>query len=393
VSSQQILCALAPDEPFAGETRHRESVASVEQRYDAAGLWVAIFVTFGWQLVGVVPIVIDCWLRYGFAASGAVTCLVFTLLGIAAAVVALRGGRGPALPVIVCPILLAGSVAGSLMAPYGVLGHFNWAFTMVGWFAVLALWRRPLGELIAFYTANLLAGGILLAVAGDASRVNVARFLALCCGITALQMTVFAGSRMVTGMARRAAEAEYAAGRTRSASITAETVQAARRARYETVSGTVAHLLDGLARGRLDLTDPSARQEVAVAVTRLRRYLVESDEVPDRLWHELQACADAAERRGVAVDLVPPSGLIPPLPVSIRRAVTEPIIAVLAATATRARVTVVSDPAGLAVAIVADAQLDTPVTSQHEAVEASQDADGDLLWVQARWISSSASPS
>jgi hypothetical protein len=135
------------------------------------------------------------------------------------------------------------------------------------------------------------------------------------------------------------------------------------------------------------------RQEVAVAVTRLRRYLVESDEVPDQLWHELQVCADAAERQGIAVDLVPPAGLIPMLPVNVRRALTEPIIAALAATATRARITVVASPGEVVVAVLADARLDDAPPSLHGAVESSQDTEGEMLWLQARWMSPSASPS
>jgi hypothetical protein len=301
------------------------------------------------------------------------------------------GGYGPALPLAVCPILLAGSVIGSLVAPDGVVGHFNWPFTTVGWFAVLALWRRPLADLIAFYVANVAAGAIIMVVMGESGRLSLARFIALCCGISALQVTVFVGSRMVTAMARRGAEAEDEVARTRAAQIAAEAVQAARRSRYETITGTVAHLLDGLATGQLDLTERSARQQAAVAVTRLRRYLVESDDVPDQLWHELQACADAAERRGVAVDLMTPAGQIPPLPVDIRRALTEPVIAVLAATATKARVTVVACPDEVVVAVLADAPLDSSVPSLHEDVEFSHDAEGELLWAQARWTSPSAS--
>ena len=384
-----------PSEPVSGDLPAiTESVATVEQRYDRAGLWVAIVVTFGWYLAGVAPVVVKGWLRYGLNASGAVTWLLFAVLGVVAAVVVLRGGgRGPGLPLVICPILLAGSVLGSLVSPDGVLGHFDWPFTMVGWFAVLALWRRQLPELIAFYAANVMAGGVILATLGEASRVNVGRFIALCCGISALQITVFCGTRMVIAMARRGAEAADELARTRSANIAAEAVQAARRSRYETITGTVAHLLEGLAVGQLDLTDRSARQEVAVAVTRLRRYLVESDEVPDRLWHELQVCADAAERQGIAVDLVAPAGLIPTLPVDVRRALTEPIIAALAATATKARITVVASPGEVVVAILADARLDAPPPGLHGAVESSHDAEGDMLWLQARWMSPSASPS
>jgi len=384
----------APGERAAGRAGSSESVASVEQRYDQAGLWVAIVVTFGWYAAGVAPVVVDSWLHYGIKASGALTWLVFAVLGVTAAVVVLRGGgRGPALPLVICPILLAGSVLGSLVSPDGVLGHFNWPFTMVGWFAVLALWRRQLAELVAFYAANVMVGGFVLVMLGEASRVNVGRFIALCCGISALQLTVFCGSRMVTAMARRGAEAADELARTRSAQIAAEAVQAARRSRYEMITGTVAHLLDGLANGQLDLTDRSARQEVAVAVTRLRRYLVESDEVPDQLWHELQVCADAAERHGIAVDLVAPVGVVPTLPVDVRRALTEPIIAALAATATKARITVIASRDEVVLAIVADGRLDSPPPCLHEAVESSYDAEGEMLWLQAQWISPSTSPS
>jgi hypothetical protein len=395
LAPQPVAAQAVPSEPVSGDQPAiTESVTTVERRYDRAGLWVAIVVTFGWYLAGVAPVVVDSWLRYGLNASGAVTWLVFAVLGAVAARVVLRGGgRGPCLPLVICPILLAGSVIGSLVSPDGVLGHFDWPFTMVGWFAVLALWRRKLPELIAFYAANVMAGGAILATLGEASRVNVGRFIALCCGISALQITVFCGTRMVTAMARRGAEAAGELARTRSMNIAAEAVQAARRSRYETITGTVAHLLEGLAVGQLDLTDLSARQEVAVAVTRLRRYLVESDEVPDQLWHELQVCADAAERQGIAVDLVAPAGQIPALPVDVRRALTEPIIAALAATATKARITVVASSGEVVVAILADARLDAPPPSLHRAVESSHDADGEMLWLQARWMSPSASPS
>jgi hypothetical protein len=395
-SSPEELVSIAPAlrEPLGRQLEPRESVANVEQRYDRAGLWVAIVVTFGWQLAGVAPVVVQSLLRYGLAASGAVTWLVFTALGAAAAAVVSRGGgHSLALPFAVCPILLAGSVVGSLMAPDGVIGHFNWQFAVAGWFAVLALWRRRLTELLSFYAANVLAGGVILAVAGEANRISVGRFIALCCGISALQITVFAGARMVTAMARRAAQAEDELARTRSAHIAAEAVQAARRVRYEMITGTVAHLLEGLATDQLDLGGRDARQQVAVAVTRLRRYLVESDDVPDRLWHELRACADAAERQGIAVDLVAPAGQVPQLPLDVRRALTEPIISALAATAAKARITVIAYADQVAVAILADAQPISPVPCLHEAVECSHDADGELLWVQARWTEPSASPS
>lgn len=54
-----------------------------------------------------------------------------------------------------------------------------------------------------------------------------------------------------------------------------------------------------------------------MSVTRLRRDLADTDDVPDPLIHELRACADALERHGIAVDLISPAGTIPILPAGI----------------------------------------------------------------------------
>lgn len=130
-----------------------------------------------------------------------------------------------------------------------------------------------------------------------------------------------------------------------------------------------------------------------MAVGRLRRYLAEGDNVPNQLSHELNACADAAERRGIAVDLIAPVGTVPMLPIDIRRALTEPIIQVLAAATAQARITVVASPSSCAVAIVADAPKELSLKSLHEAVQLDQDAGGELLWVQASWTGQSPLPS
>jgi len=366
----------------------------VEERYDRGGLWVAIMVMFGWQLIGVLPVVVSAWLKYGLTGSGAVIWLVYMVAGMVSAIVVLRGGgRTPLLALIVCPILLAGAVLGARASPSGFFGHYNWAFSVSGWFALVTLWRRRLAELIAFFAANTAVGIGMLIALGETDRVSVAMFIIFACGTSVLQITIFVGSKAVAATARRGAEAEEALARTRTARLAAEAVQAARRASYETIRETVAELLEGLVAGQLDLTEPNNRQQVAIAVTRLRRYLVETDEVLDQLSHELQACADAAERGGIAVDLVAPAGAIPPLPLDVRRALTDPIIQVLGATATRARITVVASASDIAVAIVADACLEVPIHTMHDAVQVTQDAEGTLLWVQASWTGPSPSPS
>jgi hypothetical protein len=320
--------------------------------------------------------------------------LVFAVVGGVSAWIVLRGGgQSMALPLVVCPILLVGALIGSLSARYGFFGPYNWPFTVTGWFALVALWRHRLAALIAFFVANTLVGLAALVALGQTDRPSVARFIMLCAGVSILEITIFVGSRAVAATARRGAEAQDVLAWTRTKRLAAEAVQAARRNRYETIRETVAPLLDSLATGRLDLADPAVRQEVAVAVGRLRRFLVENDEVPDPLSHELRACADAAERRGIAVDLIASTGAIPALPVQVRRALTEPVIRVLAATAKTARITVVASPAEVVVAIIADAHLQAQLSATHDAVQVAQDAEGELLWVQAQWSIQSLSRS
>jgi hypothetical protein len=369
-----------------------QPAASVEEGYDHGGLWAAIIVMFGWQVIAVLPTVVSGWRAHGLVGSGAGIWLIYMALGGVSAWVTLRGGgQSPALPLVVCPILLAGVAIGSLTSPGGFFGFYNWPFTSCGWFALVALWRRRLAELLAFFAANTLVGAAMLVVLHETDRPSVARFIVEAVSSSILEITIFVGGKTVAAMARRGAEAEEALARARIARLAAEAVQAARRVNYESIKGTVAQLLGRLAAGELDVAEPATRQLVAVAVTRLRRYLVETDEVPDQLSHELHACADAAERRGIAVDLMAPVGSVPPLPVGVRRALTDPVIQVLGATATRARITVVAAETGIAVAAVADACLEVPIEATHDAVEVTEDAEGGLLWVQASWTDRSPS--
>ncbi len=371
-----------------------QPVTGVVERYGRGSLWAAILVTLGWHFVSVLPVVITGWLQFGPATSGAAIWLVYLLAGLISAVVALRGGgQSPLLGLLICPVLLAGVVLGALAVRAGFFDHLNWPFSVSGWFALIALWRRRLRELIAFFVLNAVAGLCVMVSIGQTDRVSLARFIVLCCGVSFLQITLLVGSRAVTAMAGRGAGAEAAVARTRTKQIAADAVQAGRRARYQAVRETVADLLQGLATGQLDLSDPGTRQRIALAVTRLRRELVETDEVPDPLSHELRACADAAERRGIAVDLVAPAGTVPSLPVELRRALTEPVISMLAAATTQARITVVASPDEVVLAVLADATLTELPTSRHAGIELSADMEGDLPWVEARWTGPSRSRS
>jgi hypothetical protein len=94
----------------------------------------------------------------------------------------------------------------------------------------------------------------------------------------------------------------------------------------------------------------------------------------------------------VAVDLIAPAGTAPQLPVGIRRALTDPVIRVLGAALTQARITVVASATSVVVAIIADAHLQEPLQAMHDDVRIAQETEGELLWVQASWTDRSPSP-
>jgi hypothetical protein len=141
-------------------------------------------------------------------------------------------------------------------------------------------------------------------------------------------------------------------------------------------------LLTGLAAGVLDPADERVRTRCAIEAARMRRLFAEHDEVPDPLLHELRACVDTAERRGVTVYLGS-CGQRPDVPLRIRRALTEPVLVVLTTTRSHARVTVVGSPVSVTVHAVADG--DRPELPPSGEVAVSTLALDGRHWVEATW--------
>jgi hypothetical protein len=176
-------------------------------------------------------------------------------------------------------------------------------------------------------------------------------------------------------MARKAAEV-------RTAEALAAQIQEDRRARYAALADTAIPLLADLTAGNVDLTDDRVRTRYAVEAARMRRMFAEGDDVPDPLLHELRACLDLAERRGITVHL-DTWGERPVPPVAVRRALTEPVVRALAGTASTARVTLLGAADEVTVSIVSDSPVTVADTDPSVAVTTT--TEGDRVWVEATW--------
>ncbi|GIH22248.1 hypothetical protein Aph01nite_05580 [Acrocarpospora phusangensis] len=368
------------------------SVTTVRNRFDLGALLAALLIVFTWHLANDLP----ASLRFGRPEAGLLLWLAYTVLAVIAAWVILRGGgQGPLMPAVMVPLLLAGVVANALVAPPSeshVLAA-NWWFASSSWVALIALWRRSLPEIVGFGVVNTLVAFGLVVAYGQVDAAELGRLLVLGHGVCIIPIALFVGCRMLVDVGRGTASDQAAQARTATLRLAAESVRTARARRYQMVQETVSELLGEIAAGRIDLREPEPQQRIRIAVARLRRLMVETDDVPEALIHELRACADAAERRGVEVDLQAPVGSVPGLLLAERRALTEPIITVLAATETHARVTTVSSRAEVVVAVIADAGIPPPGAADHGTVQVSYDTEGDLLWAQARWTAPSPPPS
>lgn len=362
------------------------AVAAVEDRYARGVLQATIFVVFFWAVAADLPTALSAHALYRPVGTGLWVWLGYVVLSVIVIADQLRGGSRW-MPLVACSLLLAGIAITAAATPTGsVLDNSCWPFYSVGWCALIALWRRSPAHLLAFYAATWLIGLTTIVHQEQTDRVNVARFIAVAFSVVILQSTLLIGGRRLASIAGRIAELNQQQERVAARELAAEAVHGDRRTRYEFVQGTVAVLLRRLAADRLDLTDAATQRELRVAIGRLRRLMVETDDVPQPLLHELRSCADHAERRGVEVELVPAVGTMPSLSPPVRRALLEPVIQVLACAQVHARVTVVASPGDVVVGVVGDGATDVDITSSGPHVQISWQRDGERTWAQARGV-------
>ena len=164
------------------------------------------------------------------------------------------------------------------------------------------LLRRPLAELGVFLTLEALAMFAVLARDG-LHQPNVAAFITVLAGSTGIQVAISVAARTLHVPAQQAEAAATREADATARQAVADRIRGARQARWLELRATAEPLLSGLAAGTADPADLAVQRACAVEAARLRRLFAESDDTPDPLVHELHACADVAQRRGVAVDI------------------------------------------------------------------------------------------
>ncbi len=361
-------------------------VGLVVERWGRGAAVAALVVALGWHLGNDLPVMLGNWAEYRPAALVGAVWLGYLGIALAFGAAMVRGRPyGLGAIAVAVPLLLLGTVLTQSASRGSIFAAANWSWVAVNWFGVLVLWYRRVTELIAFCLANATIALVMVVHIGQDDRVGVSRFAMVAYGVSVLPISIFVGSRVLATTAGRRAQAQDAQARIDTARLAAEAVHQARTARFRSAQQASAQLLTALASGELDLGSPQTQHRCRVAAARLRRLIAETDEVPDPLVHELRACADTAERRGVEVDLAT-IGAIPALPVEVRRALTDPPIELLAAARTKARITVVAAPDDVAVAVLADAASAPSSAVPASGVSASYEyEEGGRVWVQTRW--------
>ena len=298
---------------------------------------------------------------------------------------AARAGRGWAWSLAGVSLLIG--LAAAAACPPGAMLKTDWAWGSTGWVAVLALLRRPMGELCAFLALD--AGAVFAVLVKDGlHRPDLAGFLTVLAGSVTIQLAVAVAARALDSVARQAADATQSQADARERAATAGLLHSARQTRWRALQQTVGPLIRGLASGSSDPGDAEVRAQCAVEAARLRRLMAESDDSATPLLHELYASVDVAERRGVAVD-IEVAGLLPVVPSGVCRAITDIVIAVLATARGHARITITAGADAVVVSLVAHitAPLRLPALAGDAGppVVVDMQVDNGDLWVEARW--------
>ncbi|WP_216206305.1 hypothetical protein [Amycolatopsis aidingensis] len=304
--------------------------------------------------------------------------------------------RGTALPRMVwlggaLGVLVAGGMVTHDLAVAQIVDSADWLFLAAGWYGLLLLLDVRLRYLVCFFAAHATLVLARLLVAGMPSAAEVAEKATRALIVYGFQLTMVAAVVLLRRSARQAGAAIAERERVLTGEAVAGRIHRDRQEHYARLGESVLPLLGGLSDGTLDPADEAVKAGCAFEAARMRRLFAENDQADDQLLHELRACIDLAERGGVLVQLAV-RGQGRPLPVEVRRALTDPILAALATTRHAARVTLLYGDR-VRVSVVTDRPGAEPPRPAHPEVRLHTLADDTRFWVEASCaVHSSSSP-
>ena len=319
----------------------------------------------------------------------------FAALVVVSVVCAVWVLRGKPLPLaVVAPgtaVVLIASVAAAAAVPPGkYFTGLDWSFGLVGWYLFLLLGDR-VAVLVAALCAYTASSVVQFVAAGLPDRAGIGTAAIGLLSVISFQLAVVLVVRVLHRGARQAGEVAAERDRLTTRQALAEQRGLDHRLRFAGQLGATLPLLAGMADGTLDPRALATRQRVALAATQLRRLFAENDDVPDPLVHELSACVDVAERRGLTVSLAV-SGETVLMPTVVRRELTGPVITALSAARSRVKVSLLRTDDEVRVAVFADAGTADFATSDSLGVDVAWYAHGEQMWMEARWRSEPTRP-
>ena len=280
-------------------------------------------------------------------------------------------------------LLISIAATAAVPAPH-LIGQAHWSFGPLGWLAVLLTLDLGVRPLAALLVTHYLVTSAQLAIAGQTDRATLVGMAVQTVIVWGFQLAVGHAATLMRRIAVDAARIAEQEEKLRTEEAVAERLHAEQRLRYTALATTTAPLLAGLATGALNPEDERVRRSCALEAARMRRLFAEGDDVPDPLVHQLQACIDLVERNGITVSLAV-RGERPVLSKQVRRALTEPVLAVLVATVRSARVTVAGWPDRVSVSVVSDALPTELSTVECPGVATTtMEAEG-RVWVEVTW--------
>jgi hypothetical protein len=282
-------------------------------------------------------------------------------------------------------VLLGASILSAVTVPEGRTSTtVDWVFGATNFVGLTVLHDRSPRVVGAFLLAHELIAVLNLFLFHEVTRDALMRLATGSVNVIGVPLCVAVGAAAVSRIHGQAEAARREIERVRVGEAVATESHRRRQQRFADLSTTTVPLLEGFARGSLDPEDDEVQRRCAIEAARMRRLFAEVDEVANPLLHELQHCADVADRKGVVVEL-DARGKWPVPPREVRRELTEAALTALATAASRARVTVVGDADLVVVGVVADCgAVDIPPPAI-PGVRVDTFRNEDVVWIEAQW--------